>query len=142
MPSSDRNVDFGGGSLGPCNLTFDTLEDPVRGRARRKASADMDVTALVLADGDRTSALGRLVRDRGDWFEQPLPEMLVHFDDPPVWPAWRSAVPVVGADFSGVSDRREHGVGCSLARGHPAAQALAGPGGSWPISLTISHHHG
>jgi hypothetical protein len=68
----------------------------------------MDVAALVLTDGDGVSAWGRLVRDdRGDWFEPPLPRTLVLFKDPPVRPPWRGAVPVTGADFDDVEDRRE-----------------------------------
>jgi hypothetical protein len=68
----------------------------------------MDITALVLADGDRAETWGRVVRDeRGDWFEPPLPAGLPYWDELPVQPAWRCAVPVAGADFSRVSDRRE-----------------------------------
>ena len=70
----------------------------------------MDVTGLVLADGDRASAFGRLVRDdRGDWFEPPLPQTLAYFEHPPVRPRWRNAVPLAGADFGAVSERCEEG---------------------------------
>jgi hypothetical protein len=70
----------------------------------------VDVSALVLADGDRVRAWGRLVRgDRGDWFEPPRPRTLLLIRDPPVAPAQPGAVPVAGADFARLADRRERG---------------------------------
>jgi hypothetical protein len=68
----------------------------------------MNADALVLHDGDQVSAWGRLVRDdRGDWFEPPRPRTLIYYEDPPVDAAWSGAVPVVGADFDDLEDRRE-----------------------------------
>jgi hypothetical protein len=68
----------------------------------------VDISALVLTDGDGLSAWGRLIRDdRGAWFEPPLPMTLVLYEYPPVRPAWRGAVAVTGADFDDVEERRE-----------------------------------
>lgn len=72
------------------------------------AADDTNPARLVLADGDRVSARGRLVRDEcGTWFEPPLPVTLAYFSDPPVRPVWAGAVPVTGADLGAVDQRRE-----------------------------------
>lgn len=68
----------------------------------------MDWGALVLRDGDRVEAWGRLVRTReGTFFEPPLPVPAVW--PPPVPPPSSLAVPVVGADVDDVESRTEHG---------------------------------
>jgi hypothetical protein len=71
----------------------------------------MDFDALVLRDGERVTASGRLLRDvTGDWFEPPM-----WIAAPGEWPprrrirlAWRGAVGVAGANFDEVSSRFEH----------------------------------
>ncbi len=69
---------------------------------------DVDLSALVVADGDRVVAWGRLVRDvRGEWFDPPRPRTLAFIHNPPVAPAGRGAVPVAGADFRRLGDRYE-----------------------------------
>ena len=60
----------------------------------------MDFASVIIREGDRVTASGRVVRaDTGDWFEPP---MLVHgvgglFRS--VRPAWRGSIRIVGADF-------------------------------------------
>lgn len=65
---------------------------------------DMDADALVVRDGDRVAAEGRLVRDgRGDWFEPALWIAAPGGLERGVRPVWQGAVRVVGADFGAVS---------------------------------------
>jgi hypothetical protein len=70
----------------------------------------MDVDALVVREGDRVTATGRLVRDEtGDWFE---PYLYAGFRDAAprrVKPARRAAVHVNGANFDDVTSRFEAG---------------------------------
>jgi len=68
----------------------------------------MDADRLVVRDGDRAAATGRLVRnDRGDWFEPALwiaePGGLRRR----VRPVWDGAIRVAGADFDAVTRRFE-----------------------------------
>lgn len=75
----------------------------------------MDLDALVLRDGDRVTASGRLIRtDRGDWLQPPAfgtdPGMPV--TDPSrsrrrIGPR-RGAVRIAGADFEALTNRLEH----------------------------------
>ncbi len=68
----------------------------------------MDVGKMVLRDGDRVTATGRLVRDgSGDWFEPPLPVAFAAAGPRRVRPPWRGAVRVAGADFGELRDRVE-----------------------------------
>ena len=68
----------------------------------------MDVDALVLREGDRARAPGRLVRtSQGDWFEPPMWVAGPDGVERRVRPAWRGAVPVVGADFGQLANRFE-----------------------------------
>lgn len=68
----------------------------------------MDVDPLVLREGDRVRASGRLVRtSQGDWFEPPMWVAGPGGVERRVRPAWRGAVPVVGADFDAVTNRFE-----------------------------------
>jgi len=68
----------------------------------------VDADALVVREGDRVAATGRLVRnDRGDWFE---PAMWIAEPgglERRVRPVWRGAVRVAGADFDAVARRFE-----------------------------------
>jgi hypothetical protein len=69
----------------------------------------MDFDALVVREGDRVTATGRLVRNEtGDWFEPPLPVALPGGLPRTVRAVWRGAVRVVGANFDELSDRFEH----------------------------------
>lgn len=68
----------------------------------------MDPGALVLRDGDRVEAWGRLLQTPpGTFFEPPLPVRLAATTD--VMPPSRFAVPVVGADLDDVEMRRDDG---------------------------------
>jgi hypothetical protein len=68
----------------------------------------MDFDALVLRDGDRVTASGRLVRDgTGDWLEPPTPVAAPGGLPRRVRRAWHGAVGVVGANFDEVSRRFE-----------------------------------
>jgi hypothetical protein len=61
----------------------------------------MDFAALIIHEGDRVSASGRLVRDgTGDWFEPPVPVAATGSLFRSVRPAWRGSVRIIGADFS------------------------------------------
>jgi hypothetical protein len=74
----------------------------------RAQACAVDWDALVLCAGDRVSASGRLMRDyQGTWFEPPVPEPLIMFQDAPIRPPFRGAVRVTGADFDHVTDRHE-----------------------------------
>lgn len=66
----------------------------------------MDVDALVVRDGDRVRALGRLVRNsQGDWFQPDLPVAEPGGLERAVRPAWQAgAVRVVGADVGAVTN--------------------------------------
>ena len=60
----------------------------------------MDFAALIIREGDRVSASGRLVRDgTGDWFEPPVPVAATFSLSRTVRPAWRGSVRIIGADF-------------------------------------------
>src|SRR5260370_34656272 len=66
----------------------------------------MDVDGLVVREGDRAAATGRLVRnDLGDWFEPALPIAAPGGLERRVRPVWRGAVRVAGADFDAVAGR-------------------------------------
>jgi hypothetical protein len=68
----------------------------------------VDYAALVIRDGDRVTATGRLVRDHtGDWFEPPLFRLLSVDMAREVSPAWRGAIRITGANFDDLSNRRE-----------------------------------
>ena len=67
----------------------------------------MDIDALVVREGDRVVATGRLVHtEAGDWFE---PWHYVGWPETPrrVKPARRQAVRVIGANFDDLSNRFE-----------------------------------
>lgn len=60
----------------------------------------MDFASLVIREGDRVTASGRLVRsETGDWFEPPIPVTANFSLVRRVQPAWAGSVRVVGADF-------------------------------------------
>jgi hypothetical protein len=66
----------------------------------------MDAGELVLREGDRVAATGRLIRDdRGDWFEPALPIAAAGGLEGRVRPVWKGAVRVTGADFGTVAAR-------------------------------------
>ena len=69
----------------------------------------MDVDALVVRDGARVRASGRLVRNsQGDWFQPVLPVAEPGGLERGVRPVWQAgAVRVVGADFDAVTNRFE-----------------------------------
>ena len=68
----------------------------------------MDVDGLVVRDGDRAAATGRLVRnDLGDWFEPALPVAGPAGLERRIRPVWTGAVRVAGADFGAVAARFE-----------------------------------
>jgi hypothetical protein len=67
----------------------------------------MDIDALVVREGDRVSATGRLVHtEAGDWFE---PWHYAGWPETPrrVRPARRQAVRVIGANFDDLTNRFE-----------------------------------
>lgn len=60
----------------------------------------MDFVSLIIREGDRVTATGRLVRtETGDWFEPPVPVAATGSLFPSVRPAWRGSVRILGADF-------------------------------------------
>ena len=60
----------------------------------------VDFASLVIREGDRVTASGRLVRDEtGDWFEPPVPVTANFSLFRRVRPAWSGSVRIVGADF-------------------------------------------
>ena len=66
----------------------------------------MDIQALVVREGDRVGASGRLVRNRdGDWFQPALPSTLIADLERRVAAPWRGAVRVTGASFDHLADR-------------------------------------
>ena len=68
----------------------------------------MDVDDLVVRDGDRATATGRLVRnDLGDWFQPALPIAKPGGLEHRVRAVWNGAVRVAGADFDAVAVRFE-----------------------------------
>jgi hypothetical protein len=68
----------------------------------------MDVEGLVVRDGDRVAASGRLVRNRdGDWFEPALPFRLPFAIERRVAAPWRGAVRIARASFDGLTNRFE-----------------------------------
>lgn len=68
----------------------------------------MDFDALVLRDGDRVTATGRVVRNEtGDWFQPRLPVRLPGGVPRRVKPVWHGAVRVTGADVDQLGDRFE-----------------------------------
>src|SRR5260221_12756318 len=69
----------------------------------------MGVEALVVRDGDRVGASGRLVRNPdGDWFEPALPRTLIGGLERRVAAPWRGAVRIAGAGFDDLTNRFEH----------------------------------
>lgn len=67
----------------------------------------MDWDALILREGDRVEAWGRLVRvEAGAFFEPPVSVPLIA--TPRVTPPTGFGVRVVGADFDAVEDRKEY----------------------------------
>jgi hypothetical protein len=71
------------------------LEPFPRGEAER-----MDFASLIIREGDRVTASGRLVRNQtGDWFEPPVPVTANFSLVRSVRPAWSGSVRIVGADF-------------------------------------------
>ena len=103
----------------------------------------MDVDALVVRDGDRVRAAGRLVRNgQGDWFQPDIAVALPGGLEREVRAVWQpGAVRVVGASFDAVSDRFERGgavEGWALVTGtwsggqlHVEQQAAPPPHGVW-----------
>ena len=103
----------------------------------------MDVDALVVRDGDRVRAAGRLVRNsQGDWFQPDIAVALPGRLEREVRAVWQpGAVRVVGASFDAVSDRFERGgavEGWALVTGtwsggqlHVEQQAAPPPHGAW-----------
>jgi hypothetical protein len=68
----------------------------------------VDVDGLVVREGDRVAATGRLVRnDLGDWFEPALPIAAPGGLERQVRPVWKGVVRVAGADFDAVAGRFE-----------------------------------
>ncbi len=69
----------------------------------------MEVEALVVREGNRVVASGRLVRNPdGDWFEPVFPFRLPRGIERRVAAVWRGAVPIVGANFDDLTNRFEH----------------------------------
>src|SRR5215813_6599478 len=69
----------------------------------------MDLEALVVREGDRVAASGRLVRNRdGDWFEPALPVRLPIGVERRVIAPWRGAVRITGVSFDDLINRFEH----------------------------------
>jgi hypothetical protein len=68
----------------------------------------MDIDGLIVREGDRATATGRLVRDDlGDWFEPALPMAEPGGLERRVRPVWKGAVRVAGAYFDAVAGRFE-----------------------------------
>lgn len=96
----------------------------------------MDVRALVVRDGDRVTASGRLIRNRdGDWFEPALPETLIAFAERPVAAPWRGAVRIVGGNFDDLVDRYEHD---GAVEGYATVTGVWAPGQLRAIHQTTS----
>src|SRR5690242_10942208 len=64
---------------------------------------------LMLAEGDRVSATGRVVAHDGmTWFEPPLPVHAIYYSDGgPVHRATHLAVPLIGVDLAALPERRQ-----------------------------------
>lgn len=76
---------------------------PGEGKAER-----MDLASLVVREGDRVTASGRLVRNKtADWFEPPMPVAMPGGVPRTVRGPWRGAVRIVGANFAELSGRFE-----------------------------------
>jgi hypothetical protein len=89
----------------------------------------MDFASLIIREGDRVSASGRVVRNAtGDWFEPPVPVAPVGGLSRSVRPAWRGCVRIVGADFGdelwGRFERDGAVEGCATVTGVWAADRL------------------
>jgi hypothetical protein len=60
----------------------------------------MDFASLIIREGDRVTASGRVVRNEtGDWFEPPVPVAATWSLFRSVRPAWPGSVRIVGANF-------------------------------------------
>ena len=60
----------------------------------------VDFASLIIREGDRVSASGRVVRtETGDWFEPPVPVAATGSLFRDVRPVWPGSVRIVGADF-------------------------------------------
>lgn len=60
----------------------------------------MDFASLIIREGDRVTASGRVVRtETGDWFEPPVPVPATGSLFRTVRPAWRGSIRIVGANF-------------------------------------------
>jgi hypothetical protein len=60
----------------------------------------MDFASLIIREGDRVTASGRLLRNEtGDWFEPPVPVAATGSLFRSVRPAWPGSVRIVGANF-------------------------------------------
>src|SRR5690348_2089710 len=68
----------------------------------------VDADGLIVREGVRAAATGRLVRnDLGEWFEPALPIAGPEGPERRVRPVWKGAVRVAGADFGAVAARFE-----------------------------------
>ena len=69
-------------------------------RSRVERTERMDFASLIIREGDRVTASGRLVRNgTGDWFEPPISVTANFRLVRRVAPAWSGSVRIVGADF-------------------------------------------
>lgn len=103
----------------------------------------MDIDALVVRNGDRARASGRLVRNsQGDWFQPSLPVAGPGVPERGIRPVWHAgAIRITGADFDAVSNRFERDgavEGWALVTGtwsgellHVEQQAAPPPDGAW-----------
>lgn len=69
----------------------------------------MDFASLIIREGDRVEASGRVVRNEtGDWFEPPIAILLVENSlSRTVKPAWRGSVRIANVDFDELTNRFE-----------------------------------
>lgn len=101
----------------------------VRGEAER-----VDFVSLVVGEGDRVTASGRLVRNgSGDWFEPPMPAALPGGAPRAVRGPWRGAVQIAGASFDDLSARFEH---------DGAVEGYATLSGIWSADQLLVEHQG
>lgn len=71
-----------------------------------RLASGMDAEVLVVREGDRVVASGRLIRNRdGDWFEPVLPRRLIAGVERRVAAPWRGAVSIAGAAFGDLVNR-------------------------------------